>query len=107
MRQHLEASHDRDLADAVSQVESGIRDLQGRIAEATALQKNLTQQRDVAWESYTNLLKKAEEARLGQAVGAGKEVTVANRAVVAEPRPRRTTVVCPWRPSSARPPRVR
>ena len=95
VRQHLEASHDRDLADAVSQVAGGIRDLQGRIAEATALQKNLTQQRDVAWESYTNLLKKAEEARLGQAVGAGKEVTVANRAVVAEPRPRRTTVVVP------------
>ena len=88
VRQIVQASTDRDLAAAVARVEQDVRQLNGAVADLTAQQKRLQEQRDVARDVYFSLLKKTEEARLSAAVANGQEVTVASRAVVAEPRGR-------------------
>lgn len=89
----LQASHAGDLAEAVARLEQDVRALQGTVADLTAQQKSLQQQRDLTRDSYTSLLKKTEEARLAGAVGAGREITVASRTVVAEPLARNLPAV--------------
>jgi len=73
---------------SISQLEAVIRGLQRIVAEEGAVQRNLKLERDVAWETFTSLVKKVEEARVAGAVGAGNEVSVANRTVNADPKPR-------------------
>ena len=84
-----------ELAQAIAQLEAEVRELQGKVAEQTARHKNLQLERDVAWESYTSLTKKAEEARVASVVGAGNEVSLASQSVVAEPKSKRLALVLP------------
>ncbi len=65
----------------IQRFEQEVRELQGTVAEQTARQKTLQQARDVALESYSSLLKKAEENRVANAVGAGNEVSLASQSV--------------------------
>lgn len=65
----------------IQRFEQEVRELQGTVAEQTARQKTLQQARDVALESYSSLLRKAEENRVANAVGAGNEVSLASQSV--------------------------
>jgi hypothetical protein len=83
-----------EVGQAISQLEAEIRDLQVKVADQTARQRQLQQERDVQWDSYTTILKKAEEGRVASMIGAGKEVTIAGRSVP-EPRSRRLGLMLP------------
>ncbi|MBI3971823.1 MAG: hypothetical protein HY332_11090 [Chloroflexi bacterium] len=86
---------DAALAAVAQEVEKELRELQGRLAEQQAAQRDFQQQRDIAWESYTSLYKKVEEALVASVGGAGNEVTVASQSVIAEPQSRRLAVILP------------
>lgn len=82
------------LDQAIAGLETEVRGLQSKIADQGAQQRNLQQERDILWDSYTSLLKKAEEGRVADLVGAGKEVSIAGR-TGAEPRSRRLSLLLP------------
>jgi hypothetical protein len=77
---------------SIGQVEQQVRDLQGKVTEERAKQRNLVQARDVALETYTSLQRKAEEARVTRAIGAGNEVSIVNQRVIAVPKSRGAVV---------------
>ena len=54
---------DADIESLVSQLEQEIRELQGKLAEQSAQQKNLQLERDVSWDTYTSIRKKTEETK--------------------------------------------
>jgi hypothetical protein len=68
---------DSELSSSIAQLEAQTRDLQVQVAQQSSQQRSLQQARDVLWESYSAVLKKAEESRITGLVGSGKEVVVA------------------------------
>ncbi|HEX2052755.1 MAG TPA: hypothetical protein VHJ78_03380 [Actinomycetota bacterium] len=82
------------VGQAISQLEAEVRDLQGKVAEQSARQRSLQQERDVLWESYVSIMKKAEEGRVASLVATGKEVSIAGRSAP-EPRARRLELLTP------------
>ncbi len=88
LAQMLNDSADPELRGALQEAEQAIRDIQAKVAELSARKKIVQLERDVAWESYTSILKKAEETRVAATVGAGAEVSVASVAVIAERKSR-------------------
>jgi hypothetical protein len=83
-----------EVGAAISQLEAEVRDLQAKVADQTARQVQLQKERDVLWDSYSTVLKKAEEGRVASLIGTGKEVSIAGRSVVA-PRSKRLGLVLP------------
>lgn len=68
-----------DLTSAIVMLEVQTRELQALVAQEAAQHRGLQQDRDVLWDSYTSVLKKAEENRISGLVGAGNEVSVAGQ----------------------------
>jgi uncharacterized protein involved in exopolysaccharide biosynthesis len=75
---------------ALRALEAELRDIESKAAQERAVREALTQDRELAREAHTTLLKKAEEGRVATIVGSGNEVSLASRAVVASPRSRGT-----------------
>jgi hypothetical protein len=84
-----------DFTSLVQQIEADLRDLQGRISQEAAVQRNLVLARDVAWETFRSLSNKAEESRVAAVMGAGNEVALASQSVIAIPKPRPWPFVVP------------
>jgi hypothetical protein len=88
------ATNQTDVSQAISQLEADVRDLQAKVADETARQRQLQQERDVLWDSYSTILKKAEEGRVASLIGTGKEVSIAGQSV-AEPNSRQLGLMLP------------
>lgn len=98
------ATADRSLAQVITfdssgrpitaaQLEQELRELRGKITLLASQRTNLERARNLAFNAYSSLLAKAEEARVARAIGTGNEVSVANRRVVAAPKPRKNLLV--------------
>lgn len=83
-----------DVTPTIERLEAETRELQGKIAEQSARQRTLQQERDLLWESFSGVLRKAEEDHVASLVSAGNEVSIAGQSVP-EPRPRGMAVVLP------------
>lgn|GEM_PF-5338893 len=77
---------------STGQLEQEIRELQAKISDLAARHRTMQQERDLALETYTRLLKKAEEARVTASFGSSKEVSIVNRTVLAAPAQRSSVV---------------
>lgn len=95
LTQILSESSDPELAQSIHETEQTIRNVHARVSELSARHRNILLERDISWETYTTILKKAEETRVATAVGTGHEVSVASAEVIAEPRSRRLFLITP------------
>lgn len=69
-------------AEAKAKLEAQLRDLYGRITEESSRLKNLTLERDNAWDTYTALSKKAAELQVESLSSQQQEVQLTGEAVV-------------------------
>ena len=76
----LYGTNDVSLSGATEQIENEIRELKSQLETEQAKQKELNQQRDLAWSTFTTISNKVAELRLSRAA-AGSEVRFAAAAV--------------------------
>jgi capsular polysaccharide biosynthesis protein len=82
------------ISQTIERLEGEARTLKGRASAQQARQRALEQERDVLWDSYSTVLKKAEENRVAGLVGTGKEIGIAGQSL-AEPKSRRLGLFLP------------
>ena len=82
--------YEQQNAQQIGQIEQELQQLRAQREAADAERKRLTDQRDMASDTYTALAKKAEERRVADSAS-GREVELASEATYADQLPRRST----------------
>jgi uncharacterized protein involved in exopolysaccharide biosynthesis len=78
------AAYEANRTAQLAQLEDDLRQLRADRERETAIRKRLTEQRDLAQQTYTALARKAQENRVSQVAG-GHEVELASEATFAAP----------------------